>query len=507
MPLVAAVLVGLASLVPATFPVQGLVETLVIAQASLLAIVLSVAMMSTQVSTNRFAPQLAQLYRDRSFTAIVARFGLSILLDLLLFALPAAWAGRAARRAVVVGLAVGLAAWAFVTLLEIEDRLLVFLNPDPVLESLVESASFERYRAFALARREEGQVARNPVLEIVQIAQTSLEQRDAYGALRAVDALDEATERLLSQYAALPAARREETAESVHKLFDYWNRIADLAVERGADDVLHAVVDAERAVGEETVDLGLPAAATGAVDALFQFCAVALANNRLEPAYTDALGDLLAASVTAGLGDVTRRGATDLARLARLVDRREDDLLVAGDERVDPLGPFFDGWARVLATDGLDAAERRALYRHFEREYGRVREEATADDRLVRAAASGLRGVGVAAARADRQWAASRAVEYLVALARCTDRSPDALAADAERIIEAGGQPGVRDAVTRLRSRPDAATATDTAGDAGTDGLVADPLSDGATPSRRPVRPEGDADDLAPLLDAVAAVG
>jgi hypothetical protein len=138
-----------------------------------------------------------------------------------------------------------------------------------VLDSLVDAVSFERYHSFAVDCREERQVARNPVLEIVQLAQTSLDGRDAYGALRAVEALDEATERLLTDYAALPAERREETATSVHKLFDYWNRIAELVVKRGADDVLHAVVEAERAVGTRSVKLGLSTAATGAADALF----------------------------------------------------------------------------------------------------------------------------------------------------------------------------------------------------------------------------------------------
>lgn len=113
-------------------------------------------MMSMQVSTNQFAPQLSRLYRESSFNAIIARFGLSILLDLALFALPPLWVSRVPVRAVVVGLGVGVASWAFIALLDIEDRLLVFLNPDPVLSSLVDSVSFERYHDFSTERREEG---------------------------------------------------------------------------------------------------------------------------------------------------------------------------------------------------------------------------------------------------------------------------------------------------------------------------------------------------------------
>jgi len=516
-PVLAAVLVGLASVVPSSFPAQSLFRTLVIAQASLLAIVVSVSMMSMQVSTNRFAPQLSQLYRESGFNAIIARFGVSILVDLALFALPAAWAGLSPVRGIVVGVVVGLASWAFVSLLEIEDRLLVFLNPDPVLASLVDAVSFERYHAFSVNRREEGQVARNPILEIVQLAETSLEQRDNYSALRAVDALDEATERLLSGYAALPVDRRRETASSVHKLFDYWNRVADLAVERGADDVLHAIVDAERAIGREAVDLELPTVAVGAVDAVFHFCAVTLANNRLEPGYHATLGDLLSASLDAGTLEVARRAVTDLARLSQLVDRRDDDLLVAADERITPHEEFFDSWAYFLDVhqSRLETEQCQSLYVHFERQYRRIREETVVDGRedgFDRAAGPGFRAVGTAAASADVQWAVSRTTEHLLDLATRTDRALDVRLDEVERIVEAGGRPGVRDAVGRLRDRMDGEDERDDR-DAEPQWLVADPITDrlsgrdepDSTGAPRPVRPGSLSGEFDRLLDAIEA--
>ncbi|MEF8867004.1 MAG: hypothetical protein V5A85_00645 [Haloarculaceae archaeon] len=514
-PVLAGLLVGLAGLVPSTFPTQPLLETLVIAQASLLAIVISVSMMSMQVSTNRFAPQLSQLYRESSFNAIIARFGLSILLDLVLFALPGPWTGGSVVRFAVVGAVVGVASWAFVSLLDIEDRLLVFLNPEPVLGSLVEAVSFDRYHAFSVDRREEGPVARNPILEIVQLAQTSLEQRDNYGALRAVDALEEATERLLSGYAGRSEDRRTETASSVHKLFDHWNRIADLAVERGADDVLHAVVDAERDVGREAIDLGLPTAATGAVDAVFHFCAVALANNRLEAGYHATLGDLLSASLEAGLLDVARRAVTDLARLSRLVDRRDDDLLVAADERIAPHEEFFDNWAYFLEVhrSRLDTDQCRSLYVHFERRYRSLLDEAVADDRvdaLRRVAGPGFRAVGIAAATADVQWAVSRTTERLLELAVLAGGSPELHPESVERIADAGGRRGVRDAVQRVRS-PNGPERGGSAPESS--GLVPDPIADRPpvtdehdVPSQpRPLSPEAVPEEFGDLLDALDA--
>lgn len=508
-PVVVAVVVGTASTVPPTFPAQPLFETLVIAQASLLAIVISVSMMSMQVSTNRFAPQLSQLYRESSFNAIIARFGLSILLDLTLFGLPAVWLNRGLVRPIAVGAVVGVAAWAFVSLLDIEERLLVFLNPEPVLDSLVESVSFERYQSFSANRREEGPVARNPVLEIFQLAQTSLEGNDSYGALRAVDALAEATERLLGGYADLPPDRRDDAEASVHKLFDYWNRVADEVADRGADDVLHAVVDAEFEIGREVISLGRPTAAIGAVDAVYHFCAVTLANNRFEASYHATLSDLLVASLDAGLLDVTRRAVTDLARLSRLVDRRDDDLLVAADERITPHEEFFDSWAYFVDSrqSGLETEECRSLFIHFERQYREMRDEAVADDRLdrfARVASAGFREIGVAAATDDVQWVVSRTTEHLFDLSSRSAGASDVFLIDLERIIEAGGNPGVRDAIARLRNR-----STSQRPPAGSADTIEDPIAERlsrtderGTDRLRPLPPETELDDLSRLLDA-----
>jgi hypothetical protein len=512
-PVFAAGLVGVLSVIPSSFPAQQLFETLVIAQASLLAIVISVSMMSMQVSTNRFAPQLSRLYRESSFNAIIARFGFSILLNLALFAVPTPWVANQVVRGFVVALVVGVAAWAFIALLDIEDRLLVFLNPDPVLSSLVDGVSFERYHDFSIERREEGRVARNPILEIVQLAQTSLEQRDNYSALRAVDALDEATERLLADYAALPADRQRETAPDIHKLFDYWNRVADLAIERGADDVLHAIVEAEGAVGREATDLDLSTAATGAVDAVFHFCAVALANNRLEARYHATLGDLLSASLEAGMLAVAERAVTNLSRLSRLVDRREDDLLVADDERITPHEEFFDNWAYFLKIQHsrLETDQCRSLYSHFEAEYQRIRGESRSDDaldNLTGIVGHSFRKLGVAAASGDVQWAVSRTTEQLLEFAIVTGRPSGALSEDVERIVAAGGADGVRDAIQRLRIRSETATSSH---DSNRPRHVPDPLADrdaGADESsrtgcERPVRARRLPDEFDRLLDDI----
>jgi hypothetical protein len=206
---------------------------------------------------------------------------------------------------------------------------------------------------------------------------------------------------------------------------------------------------------------------------------------------------------------VTRRAATDLGRLARLVARRDGDLLVAADERVDPYETFFDGWARMLATERLDTTDRRALYRHFEREYDRIRGAAVTTDRvddLARAAAPSFQAVGVAAARADLQWAVSRATEHRVDLSLRTNQGAAACRDDLERIADAGGRAGISDALARLRARWNGGETTP---DADGRAVVTDPITDGNGPAAgpRPVRVDEN-DELGRLLPAVGrAVG
>jgi hypothetical protein len=170
---------------------------------------------------------------------------------------------------------------------------------------------------------------------------------------------------------------------------------------------------------------------------------------------------------------------TDIARLSRLVDRREDDLLVAADERITPHVEFFDNWVHFIRVHHprMETDPCQSLYVHFERQYRTIRDEATVEDPtgpLYSAATAGFRDLGVAAAEADVQWVVSRSARQLLALmldaggTGTFDRGPF------EEIVSAGGAAGVRDAVARLR-RGDGTTARTS----NTSAPIDDPLSDG----------------------------
>ncbi|WP_267643712.1 hypothetical protein [Haloarchaeobius amylolyticus] len=301
LPVVAGVGFGLLATLVTTFPAAATLRTLVLAQASLLAIVVSVSLLSIQVAGDA-TPLVSYIYRSRGYQDIIARFGLSIVVSLALFGVVGALGGGLPQ-GIAVGLGVALAAWSFLALLAVENRLLAFIDPEPVLEELVDAVSFERFDRFDSDRVERGVVGRNPVLEIYQLARRKLDSYDEYGALRAVVALDRATVRIIEGYAATPPEGRADSLDSLHKLFDYWDQIAAAAVEDGADDVLHAIVDAEATAAITAIEHELPDVPVHAVEALGRFRRLAVEADRGEPRYDEALGRVLAAALDAGGAD------------------------------------------------------------------------------------------------------------------------------------------------------------------------------------------------------------
>jgi len=280
--------IGVGSLGAATSgATAGVFEVLIIGQASLLAIVLSVSLLSVQVSTTQYAPLLSRVYRNGTFNTIMTKFGISILVALGFRTSISLMNGIGVG--VALGLSAGLAAWSFQALFALEEELLSFLNPDPILDELVSETSLSRYRAFTDTHREEGRVARNPLLEIFQITRTAVEQNDNYSALRAVDALEQATKRLIDDLATLPPAEQRAAMESVHRLFDYWIQISRLTAQRGADDVLHALIEGLERIGERTRDETVPEITARVVTALGRSCKHIQKSDRLERHYVERL--------------------------------------------------------------------------------------------------------------------------------------------------------------------------------------------------------------------------
>ncbi|MFC6733555.1 MULTISPECIES: hypothetical protein [unclassified Haladaptatus] len=341
---VVAVGMGLLSVAYPTLATSRLFELLALMQASFLAIVISVSLLSVQITSSRGAPLLADLYRDRVFSRLLVRFGTSILVALALFGMVPHLSGPALRASAVAA-GVGTAGYSFLSLLKLEGRLLSFLDPEPVLTDLVDRVSFDRYRTFATRRREEGRGARNPALEIFQIAQTSLDNRDHYGALQAVAALKSATAQILAQYGDVADAEQVAAAGSIHKLFDYWNRIAVQAVESGADDVLHAIVDAEVELTTNALKASLRRPAVEGVRSLAYFCGVAADADRLEPHCWEALLSLLDSAIDANDPEVTN---TVVLNIADLIDR------------VDGRGELGEPNPRDVLLDGVSEAWVRA---------------------------------------------------------------------------------------------------------------------------------------------------
>lgn len=310
---VTAVFLGVLGWVAPAGGATTLFQMLLPAEAAILGIVVSVTFLSLQISSNQYAPLVSRLYRDDAFTGIIERFGLAILMDVIFIVTTPMIALSPITRGLAVAIVSGLATRSFLSIFAIESQLEVFLNPEPVLDDLLEDVSLDRYRRFTETRREEGRITRNPLLEIYQIATTSLETHDNYGAIRAIDALGEATQRIFLAYEGAGESDHEDLAEPIHKVFTYWDDLALAATTTGADDVLHAIVDTEVEVTKTLLDRNDKQLAVEAVRSVIYYYEVVIDTGT--PHRASKLETLLESAIETDHPAVVREVAQGIVRL------------------------------------------------------------------------------------------------------------------------------------------------------------------------------------------------
>lgn len=142
---------GLLFILPAD-SFSSLFQVLALTQASLLAIIVSVGLLSVQIAANQFTPLIGRRFEEGQFlTSTILRFGASIALALIaMLLIPELYplAGRLPLfgRVLLVAAGVGGATFSFLSVINVKDDMLNYLNPESLLDDLLEHVSFEAYR-------------------------------------------------------------------------------------------------------------------------------------------------------------------------------------------------------------------------------------------------------------------------------------------------------------------------------------------------------------------------
>ncbi|WP_411964341.1 hypothetical protein [Haloferax sp. YSMS24] len=455
---------GLLLVLPAE-PLSSLFQVLALAQASLLAIIVSVGLLSVQIAASQFTPLIGRRFEEDNFlTGTILRFGVSIGLALIaMLLIPVLYSVPGQRSTIgqilLVGGGVGAATYSFLSVINVKDDMLAYLNPESLLDDLLEAVSFEAYRRFSEELKENGHTARSPVLEIFQMGQRAFEDNDNHTAIYAIDTLSQASRKILVEYSNLDEDERKEVRFHHQDLFEYWERLIDSAVERGTDKTLYQIVLSQKEIAISAAELHESSLGSKAANTLEYLCKQAYERDRLEKSYYARFKHILDASIEHDVPVLAISTSIYMKWLALFITR---DFESEGERRsreervVDTLfGYIRDTWSKVFEekSDLVEQGKYRDVHDQFEEEINHYVSTCWAFDRPYPSnLESDLTAVAISAAENDEQWAVSRFTRMIVELWVVTERQEVLRINDLARIIDSGGREGVNDAFEYILS-------------------------------------------------------
>jgi|GEM_PF-4285101 len=455
---------GLLLIVPAN-TLSSLFQVLALAQASLLAIIVSVGLLSVQIAANQFTPLIGRRFEEDEFlTSTILRFGVSIALALVaMLLIPVLYplAGRLPIFGLVVLVAAGAggATFSFLSVIDVKDDVLNHLNPESLLDDLLEDVSFEAYRRFSEKLQENGHTTRSPVLEIFQIGQRAFEDNDNHTAIYAIHTLDNASQKILAEYGELSEKERREVSFYQQDLFDYWKRLIDSAVGKGTDKTLYQIALCQKEIAIVAAENRLSRVGGEAAKTLQYLCEQAYQRDKLEKSYYARFKHILEASIKYDVPGIANSTVIYIKSFAFTITR---DFEPEGKHQsweesiVDNLFAYLrDTWSKVFEEKSgqIKDGEYRDLHDRFEKTIGHYVSTCWAFDRPYPSnLESGLTSVAISAAENDEQWAVSRITRMLIELWVITERRDSRRTNDLARIIDSGGRNGVEDAFDHILS-------------------------------------------------------
>lgn len=469
----ASILFGLSSGIGSYYVDQNvlsqLFETLAVAEASLLAIIVSVGLLSVQISATRYTPLIGRRFMEQQFlSGTILLFGIAISISLLSMILIPTVAttyliGEVAV-AVFTFIGVGVATVAFSSLLSTKDHALEYLDPRTLLEDLENDVSFEDYRSFSEQSPEiDEKPQRSPVLEIFQIGQTAFEDKDGDTALQAIHSLYSATMKILREYADIdPAERRQNIQFRQQDLFSYWKRLIDAAVDHGPDTPLHRIRKSQREIGIFAAKNGIQSSGREAAKTLQYLSEETFEADRLEKGYYADFSSILQAGIENEADRMVGSTITYMQHFAFTLRKElgsEFDLYTEAGMALDTIfATYRDNWKHVFAESSSNMGDGpyRKMYKAFEENISHYLTTSWLHDLAYPPdIESDIAAVAVTAAEHNQQWAVSRLTRMLIELWVIVGHDKKLYYNDLARIMDAGGSEGVEDAFEAIRQYPD----------------------------------------------------
>lgn len=352
-----AIVFGLLAIFSSGSSIQRLLQVLITAQASILAIIVSVWLLSVQVSISQFTPLIARHYQKSGFLDKGAYvFGLSMfasMTSILLLPLVDGEQGHLmtvilmnesygatidtsiAFKGILTAIPLGMASLAFSTVLKAKDRAAKSLTPEHALSELAESVSATDYKKYLQISNlnypptpedvKEGQ--RNPLLEIYETGRRAIKENDVYRAEQSIVAFDIVTRTIVSELSeegqdlsssasSQIAYKTSVDATPQNPLFQYWREYIKLATVEGAEDVLAKCADTLRNFTNWALEKGYCSTASISIETLtIIFPNVEHNDIDIKTEHLDYMNEIMTNAVTEDCYEGVLSGQTGLSAL------------------------------------------------------------------------------------------------------------------------------------------------------------------------------------------------
>lgn len=230
-------------------------NALVLAQASVLAIVFSVTILGVQLVANRYSPGMTSLITgDRIFTLtfwlLVGSAAFDLFAILFLPALPAV------IRLVVVAGAVFLAAFAVAMLWRFVNTVLERSTPEGLLDAYAADMTADAYWEGYLEAKDD-ETVRHPFHELFEMTMAALTNNEWLTARKGLDTMDTLSEKVITELADAGSLGRVPGDDRYlfdEPLKDFLPRIAVHAAEEDEREIAHTAIEVQQGVGQTGID-------------------------------------------------------------------------------------------------------------------------------------------------------------------------------------------------------------------------------------------------------------
>jgi len=221
-------------------PYAQVVELLTLGMVSILAIVISVGLLSVQLAASEYTPLAVRSKNNHSFIfKYFLIFTVAISFSVLSYILISSTLPSESLRTelplqlgtgLIFATSISVNAFAVLTIQDLFDDALSAIDRETILENVSGEVGIDSIIEYINERNSEGDAVRHPLLVIYIMAKEKLTEGDTHGSREAINHLTNTTKNILTK--SQDYTNSTITEDGMKDLFQFWTDLGNLSVER-----------------------------------------------------------------------------------------------------------------------------------------------------------------------------------------------------------------------------------------------------------------------------------